>query len=36
MQMIREPRLVELVSSNRVYSSEELRELIPQIRRWGN
>lgn len=36
MQMIREPRLVELVSSNRVYSNEELRELIPQIRRWGN
>jgi hypothetical protein len=36
MQMIREPRLVELVSSNRVYSSEELRELIPHIRRWGN
>ncbi len=34
--MIREPRLVELVSSNRVYSNEELRELIPQIRRWGN
>ena len=36
MQMIREPRLVELVSSNRAYSNEELRELIPQIRRWGN
>jgi len=36
MQMVREPRLVELVSSNRVYSSEELRELIPHIRRWGN
>ena len=36
MQMIREPRLVELVSSNRVYSNDELRELIPQIRRWGN
>lgn len=36
MQMVREPRLVELVSSNRAYSNEELRELIPQIRRWGN
>jgi len=36
MQMVREPRLVELVSSNRVYSSDELRELIPHIRRWGN
>ncbi|MBR68666.1 MAG: hypothetical protein CMA86_04060 [Euryarchaeota archaeon] len=36
MQMIREPRLVELVSSNRAYSNDELRELIPHIRRWGN
>ena len=36
MQMIREPRLVELASSYRVYSNEELRELIPHIRRWGN
>ena len=36
MQMVREPRLVELVSSNRSYSNEELRELIPHIRRWGN
>lgn len=36
MQMVREPRLVELVSSNRIYSNDELRELIPQIRRWGN
>ena len=36
MQMVREPRLVELVSSNRTYSNEELRELIPHIRRWGN
>jgi hypothetical protein len=35
MQMVREPRLVELVSSTRPYSNEELRELIPQIRRWG-
>jgi len=35
MQMVREPRLVELVSSNRDYSNDELRELIPQIRRWG-
>jgi hypothetical protein len=36
MQMVRDPRLVELISSNRSYSNEELRELIPQIRRWGN
>jgi len=36
MQMVREPRLVELVSSNRAYSNDELRELIPHIRRWGN
>ena len=36
MQMVREPRLVELVSSNRSYSNDELRELIPHIRRWGN
>ncbi|MBT60205.1 MAG: hypothetical protein CMA63_01460 [Euryarchaeota archaeon] len=36
MQMVRDPRLVELISSNRTYSNEELRELIPQIRRWGN
>jgi len=36
MQMVREPRLVELVSANRTYSNEELRELIPHIRRWGN
>ena len=36
MQMVREPRLLELVSSNRAYSNDELRELIPQIRRWGN
>ncbi len=36
MQMIREPRLVELVSSNRAYSNDELREIIPHIRRWGN
>ncbi|MBQ70768.1 MAG: hypothetical protein CMA65_04685 [Euryarchaeota archaeon] len=36
MHMVREPRLVELVSSNRSYSNEELRELIPHIRRWGN
>lgn len=35
MQMVREPRLVELISSNRDYSNDELRELIPQIRRWG-
>jgi hypothetical protein len=28
--------LVELVSSNRSYSNDELRELIPHIRRWGN
>ena len=28
-------RLVELISSNRSYSNEELREVIPQIRRWG-
>ena len=35
MQMVREPRLVELVSSNRDYSNDELRELIPHIRRWG-
>ncbi len=36
MQMVRDPRLVELISSNRSYSNEELREIIPQIRRWGN
>lgn len=36
MQMVRDPRLVELISSNRSYSNEELREVIPQIRRWGN
>ena len=36
MQMVRDPRLVELISSNRIYSSEELREVIPHIRRWGN
>lgn len=36
MQMVREPRLVELISGNRTYSNDELRELIPQIRRWGN
>jgi len=35
MQLVRDPRLVELISSNRVYSNEELREVIPQIRRWG-
>ena len=35
MQLVRDPRLVELVSSNRSYSNDELRELIPQIRRWG-
>ena len=36
MYMVRDPRLVELISSNRSYSNEELREVIPQIRRWGN
>ncbi len=36
MYMVKEPRLLELISSNRSYSNEELRELIPQIRRWGN
>lgn len=36
MQMVRDPRLVELISSTRSYSNEELREIIPQIRRWGN
>ena len=36
MQMVREPRLVELVSSARSYSNEELREIIPLVRRWGN
>ncbi|MGB1955802.1 MAG: hypothetical protein ACPHUK_09410 [Candidatus Poseidoniaceae archaeon] len=36
MQMVREPRLVELVSSARSYSNEELRDIIPLIRRWGN
>ena len=36
MQMVRDPRLVELVSSARSYSNEELREIIPIIRRWGN
>ena len=36
MQMVRDPRLVELVSSARSYSNEELREIIPLIRRWGN
>jgi hypothetical protein len=36
MQMVREPRLVELVSSARSYSNEELREIIPIVRRWGN
>jgi len=36
MALVREPRLVELVSSNRSYSNDELRELIPHIRRWGN
>ncbi|DAC21676.1 MAG TPA: hypothetical protein D7H93_01300 [Candidatus Poseidoniales archaeon] len=36
MQMVRDPRLVELISSNRIYSNDELRELIPHIRRWGN
>ena len=36
MQMVRDPRLVELISSTRTYSNEELREVIPQIRRWGN
>ena len=35
MQMVRDPRLVELVSSQRVFSNEELRELMSQIRRWG-
>lgn len=35
MQLVRDPRLVELISSNRAYSNEELREIIPQIRRWG-
>ena len=35
MQMVREQRLVELVSSNRDYSNDELRELIPHISRWG-
>ena len=35
MYMVRDPRLVELISSNRSYSNEELREVIPQIRRWG-
>ncbi|MEK9730535.1 MAG: hypothetical protein VW230_02110 [Candidatus Poseidoniales archaeon] len=35
MQLVRDPRLIELVSSNRAYSNDELRELIPQIRRWG-
>jgi len=35
MQLVRDPRLVELISSNRAYSNEELREVIPQIRRWG-
>ena len=36
MQMVREPRLVELVSSARSYSNEELRDIIPLIRRWGH
>ena len=36
MYMVKDPRLVELISSNRSYSNEELREVIPQIRRWGN
>ena len=36
MQMVRDPRLVELVSSARSYSNEELRDIIPLIRRWGN
>jgi hypothetical protein len=36
MQMVRDPRLVELISSARIYSNDELRELIPHIRRWGN
>ena len=36
MHMVRDPRLVELISSNRTYSNDELREIIPQIRRWGN
>ena len=36
MQMVRDPRLVELVSSARSYSNEELRNIIPIIRRWGN
>ncbi|MBT3652876.1 MAG: hypothetical protein HN541_06165 [Euryarchaeota archaeon] len=36
MQMVREPRLVELVSSARTYSNDELREIIPIVRRWGN
>jgi hypothetical protein len=36
MQMVRDPRLVELVSSARSYSNEELRDIIPIIRRWGN
>ncbi|MGB0826302.1 MAG: hypothetical protein ACPGTT_00275 [Candidatus Poseidoniaceae archaeon] len=35
MYMVKDPRLVELISSNRSYSNEELREVIPQIRRWG-
>jgi hypothetical protein len=35
MQLVRDPRLVELISSNRAYSNEELREVIPKIRRWG-
>ena len=35
MQYVRDPRLIELVSSNRIYSNDELREIIPQIRRWG-
>ena len=36
MQKVRDPRLVELISSTRSYSNEELREIIPQIRRRGN
>ncbi len=35
MYLVKDPRLLELISSNRSYSNEELREVIPQIRRWG-
>ncbi len=34
--MIRDPRLIELAySQQRVYSNDELRQLMQQIRRWG-